>query len=225
MTLSALAWLRLATALALAALVVAAWYWLPLQSLTDLPSLSHWIAPYRRAWYALPMVVIAFVILGLLFVPVLLLITATGIAFGPVLGPLYAMAGCLTSASAGFGIGRWVGRDRVRRLAGERVLKVSRTLERNGTLAVFLLRKIPAPFLLANIVIGASRVRFRDFILGTLLGMSAIVIGLAGLGHQLTQAVDRPSWSNVALAVAFIGLPLSLAWIINRELRRRRATA
>ena len=52
---------------------------------------------------------LAFVVLGLALVPVILLIAATGIAFGPLLGPVYAMAGCLASASTGFAIGRWHG--------------------------------------------------------------------------------------------------------------------
>ena len=66
-----------------------------------------------------------------------------------------------------------------------------RALKRNGTLAVFLVRKIPAPFTLANIVVGASTVRFRDFIVGTLLGMSAFVVALAGFGYQLTTRLAR----------------------------------
>ena len=90
------------------------------------------------------MVMLAFIVLSL--VPVLLLIAATGIAFGPVLGPVYAMAGSLASASVGFAIGRWMGRRRVERLGGERIARISRTLKRNGTLAVFLVRKVPAPF-------------------------------------------------------------------------------
>jgi uncharacterized membrane protein YdjX (TVP38/TMEM64 family) len=215
-------WLRLAPLLLLFGLVLAGWAWVPYERLTDLSSLARWMAPHRHAWYAPPLVVLAYVLLGFLFVPVLLLITATGIAFGPVLGPIYAMAGCLTSASAGFGVGRWVGRRRVRRLAGERAMRISGLIERNGTLAVFLIRKIPAPFVLSNIVVGASRVRFRDFIVGTLLGMAALVIGLAGLGYQLTRAMREPSWANAALAAAFVGLPLTLAWFINRELRRGR---
>ena len=114
-------------------------------------------------------------------VPVLLLITATGVIFGPWLGPLYAMAGCLASASMGFAIGRWTGLGRIERVGGTRVTRIVSSLERNGTLAVFLLRKIPAPFLLANIVAGASRVRYRDFIVGTVLGMTARGGGARGL--------------------------------------------
>ena len=167
------------------------------------------------------MVMLAFMVLGL--VPVLLLITATGIAFGPVLGPVYAMAGCLASGSMGFAIGRWMGPRRVAQLGGERIARISRALKRNGTLAVFLVRKVPAPFTLVNIVIGASTVGYREFIIGTVLGMGAIVIALAGFGYQLTKALSNPSPTTLIGAALIVGVPLTLAWLINRALRRRSA--
>jgi uncharacterized membrane protein YdjX (TVP38/TMEM64 family) len=165
-----------------------------------------------------------FVVLGLALVPVMLLIAATGIAFGPLLGPVYAMAGCLASASAGFAIGRVMGLPRVRQLGGERVTRVAGVLKRNGTLAVFLVRKVPVPFALANIVVGASSVHYRDFIIGTVLGMGAFVVGLAGFGYQLTEAVEDPSPRTVLGAAMFVIVPLTLALIINHRVRRMRAS-
>ena len=85
---------------------------------------------------------------------------------------------------------------------------------------MFALRKIPVPFLIANIVAGASRVSYRDFIVGTLLGMSAAVVALAGFGYQLTNILHRPSPMSVLGGAAFIGIPLALAWFINRMLRQ-----
>jgi phospholipase D1/2 len=119
-------------------------------------------------------------------------------------------------------VGRWLGPDRVARLGGERVTTVTRALRRNGTLAVFFVRKVPAPFILANIVIGASTVRYRDFLVGTVLGMGAIVIALAGFGYQLTQALRNPSPGTALTAAVFVGVPLTLAWFVNRGLRRAR---
>jgi uncharacterized membrane protein YdjX (TVP38/TMEM64 family) len=214
-----LGWLRLVAVLLICALGIAAWNWLPFAALHP-DEVSAWAEPHRHAWYALPMVMLAFIALGLF--PVLLLITATGIAFGPVLGPIYAMAGCLASASMGFGIGRWLGIRRVERLGGERITRVTHALNRNGTLAVFFVRKVPAPFTLVNIVIGASTVRYADFLLGTVLGMGALVIALAGFGYQLTQALRDPSPATLSAAALFVGVPLTLAWYINRTLRRSR---
>ena len=197
-------------------LMVAAWKGTQMTA-ADLHEISAWLAPHRHAWYALPLVMLAFVVLGL--VPVVLLIAATGIAFGPVLGPVYAMAGCLASASVGFAIGRRMGLRRVERLGGERITRIHRALKRNGTLAVFFVRKVPAPFTLANIVVGASGVRYRDFMVGTLLGMGAFVIALAGFGYQLTKLVHSPSPTTLIAATLFVAVPLTLAWLINRTLR------
>ena len=179
-------WPLVAVVLVICGLGIAAWLWLP-KSAVSFEQFSEWLAAHRHAWYTLPAVMLAFIVLGLAMVPVILLIAATGIAFGPLLGPVYAMAGCLASASTGFAIGRWMGLQRITQLGGERMTRITRTLKRNGTLAVFLVRKIPAPFTLINIVVGASSVRFRDFIVGTLLGMGAFVVGLAGFGYQLTS--------------------------------------
>jgi phospholipase D1/2 len=184
---------------------------------------SAWIEPHRHEWYALPVVMATFCVLGLSLVPVLLLITATGAVFGPVLGPIYAMAGSLASASLGFALGRWLGHDRVARFGGARVAMVTRALRRNGTLAVFLVRKVPAPFMLVNVVIGASTVRYSDFVLGTLLGMMAIVIALAGFARPMAETLSNPTPSSVLTALLFVAVPLTMAWLINRSLRRARA--
>jgi uncharacterized membrane protein YdjX (TVP38/TMEM64 family) len=215
-----LVWLRVSAVLVLCGLFAAAWKWIAVTEM-DLRQVSVWLEPHRHAWYALPMVMLAFMALGL--VPVMLLIAATGIAFGPVLGPVYAMAGCLASASMGFAIGRWLGLGRVERLGGGSITRVSRTLKRNGTLAVFLVRKVPAPFTLVNIVVGASAIRYRDFMIGTVLGMGAFVIALAGFGYQLTRALHNPSPTTLVGAALFVGVPLTLAWLINRAFRARLA--
>jgi phospholipase D1/2 len=175
------------------------------------------LATHRYAWYAPPLVVVAFVVFSLL--PVMLLVSLTGAAFGPVLGPLYAMAGCLASASTQFAIGRWIGPGRVHGWGGERVARAMRALSRNGTLTVFLIRKIPAPFVIVNVLLGASKVGFREFVIGTTLGMMAMVIALAGFGYHLAALWRNPSADGLLRALVFLAIPLSLAWLINRRLR------
>jgi phospholipase D1/2 len=211
-------WIQVTTVLMVGAVIAVVWSLLPTAT-WDLDAVSAWLAPHRHAWYALPVVVFAFVALSP--VPVMLLIAATGIAFGPILGPIYAMAGCLASGSCGFALGRWMGLRRVQELGGERIVRLTGTLKRNGTLAVFLLRKVPVHYLLANIVVGASTVRYRDFIVGTILGMGAMIITLAGFGIQLTTALRSPSPATVIGAILMVSIPLTLAWVINRSLRPR----
>jgi len=216
-----LVWLHVIAAVVLCLAIGAVWHWVARSDLEPKDLVSQ-LAPLRDAWYALPVVVFAFVALGLVLVPVMLLVAATGVVFGPFLGPVYALAGCLASASTGFAIGRWMGRRRVEQLGGDRIKRLTSALKRNGTLAVFLVRKVPAPFTLVNIVVGASTVSYRDFVIGTVLGMGALVIALAGFGYQITRAVEDPSPRMLGGAALLVGVPLTLAWIINRALRRAR---
>jgi len=214
--------IRSAVVLAVVAVFVTAREWTPVGAPTNLHQVSDWLAPHRYAWYALPIIVGTYVVLGLALVPMWLLTTVTGMVFGPWLGPIYALAGCIASASTGFAIGRRVGFQPIERFGGPRAARVGRALARNGTLGVFLLRKVPAPFLFANIVAGASRVRYRDFAAGTALGMGAGVVALAGFGYQATNAFRNPSLLTVMGGAIMIGIPLFLAWFINRRLGRRR---
>jgi uncharacterized membrane protein YdjX (TVP38/TMEM64 family) len=181
------------------------------------------LAPYRSAWYALPFVALAYVAGGFVLVPIPLLVAATGVVFGPWLGPFYALSASLIAASVGFAIGRATGYERVHALGGSRVVRIHDALERNGTLAVFLMRKVPASFLLSNIVAGASRVRYRDFIIGTVLGLGASVIALAAFGYQVTEMFREPTTGRVLAGLAFLCIPLVLALVINHALKRGRA--
>lgn len=206
-------------ALLIAVIVAAAWWRLELPVAPG--AFAAFATPYRHAWYGLLLVVATFVLLGLVLFPVLVLVAATGIAFGPVLGPVYAMAGSLASGAVGFAIGRWLGRRRVERLTGGRLAKLLGRARRNGVLTVFLVRKVPAPFTLVNITIGASGVSLRDFLLGTLLGMTAVVVALAGFGSQLSALFRDPSPATAARAAVIVGVPLSLAVLINRAVRAK----
>jgi uncharacterized membrane protein YdjX (TVP38/TMEM64 family) len=68
-------------------------------------------------------------------------------------------------------------------------------------------------------VVGASAVRYRDFVAGTVLGMGVLVVALAGFGYQITEAWRAPSAANVLRASLFVVIPLGVAWLVNRMLR------
>jgi uncharacterized membrane protein YdjX (TVP38/TMEM64 family) len=212
-------WVRVAAVVAVAAALAAAWIWTPLEDYADPERLSARTAELRGAWYGGPVVVLTFLLLELFLFPLLVLVVATGIVFGPWLGPIYALAGSLASAAVGFGLGRWLGRSTIERLAGRRVERIDPLLRRNGVLAVFLVRKIPLPFTLVNLILGSSAIRFRDFMIGSLLGLGVIVVLLSSLGHQLAGLRSDPSPRSIALAALLVIIPFLTAWFINRRLR------
>ena len=214
--------LRVLGVLFLAVGVALAWHWPPLRRLLDLDRMASWMEPHRRAWYGLPMVMLFFIVLQALMVPVVIPILVTGLAIGPWLGSLYALIGALTSASLAYAVGRKVGLERFQRLAGSRIGTFCDKIRGNGPLAVFLLRKTPLPSAIKDVAIGASGLRFRDFLLGTLLGLVPLILALDAFEGSLGLALDQWTPGKVAVAAMFLVIPLFLAIGINRALKRSR---
>jgi phospholipase D1/2 len=189
-------------ALAFAGLV-AAWHFTPLAQLFTLEGLVA-EADHLQGSPLLPLFVVAtFVVGGFALVPVMLLIAASGVAFGPLLGFLYAAAGAFASAAVGFFAGRIVGRETVRRLAGNRLNRISRRLAAHGLVTVTVLRLLPvAPYVLVNLVAGAMQVRFRDFIAGTVLGMTPGIIVMTLVGVSAGEVMHRPEPLRILVFVA-----------------------
>jgi phosphatidylserine/phosphatidylglycerophosphate/cardiolipin synthase-like enzyme/uncharacterized membrane protein YdjX (TVP38/TMEM64 family) len=200
--------------LLVAALVLAAaWRWTPLSEWLDLQTLKGWGATFRENRYALLLVLTAYLLGGLVMMPVTLLILVTALTFAPVEAFLYALAGSLLSALSTFGLGRLLGRETVRRLAGARLNRLSRWLGRRGLVAVTAVRLFPvAPFTVVNMVAGASHIRFRDFSLGTLLGMAPGVLAITVFERSLEQAVVEPAAGNFLLLGAVLVAVVGLAW-------------
>lgn len=208
-------------ALALAAL----WKWTPMREWAEPERLAAWLEPYRSSWIALPISVAVFVVAELFLFPVVVLIFVCGLAFGPWMGTLCALCGALASAIPPFLIGRRLGRETVERMGGPLARKLAQKLDGRGVIAVFIVRKIPAPYSLVNLVCGASPISLRDFLLGTLLGMGTGTVILTVLAGQLGDLLRDPSPGRIAIGVALLLLPLFVALVLQRNLNRRVARA
>lgn len=201
--------------------LAAAWKWTGLRAWADPDRLAALVEPLRTSWYALLVVVAVFVVAELFLFPVLVLVFVCGLAFGPVLGAVYALAGSIASAVLPFLLGRKLGRERLEKHGGKLVAKLASALERRGVVAVFVVRKIPAPYSLVNLVCGASPLSLRDFLLGTALGMGTGVILITVIGSQIGELVRSPEPATVATAVGLLIAPLALALVVQRALNRR----
>ncbi len=216
-------WTVAATVVLVLALFAAAWKWTPLSEWADPERVASWFEPLRTAWYGLPVVIAVFVVAELVLFPVLVLVVVCGIAFGPVVGPVYALIGSMASALPPFFVGRKLGRARVERMGGKIVRRLSKSLEERGIIAIFLVRKVPAPYTLVNLVCGASPVSLRDFVLGTLLGMGTGVIVLTVLGARILDLFDDPSLSSIASTLALLFAPLVVALGVQHWINRKTA--
>lgn len=120
------------------------------------------------AWLVLAGVLLA----SIVAVPLGIIIVASALLFGPLPATAYILTGATLGGVVSYGIGNYLGHDGLQRFAGERINRISRRLAERGLLSVIIIRLLPiAPFAIVNMIAGASHLRLRDFIPGTLIGM------------------------------------------------------
>jgi uncharacterized membrane protein YdjX (TVP38/TMEM64 family) len=116
---------------------------------------------------------------------------ACGALFGPLVGAACALSAALLAAAGTFGVGRYLGREAV---AGwsrrwHRLGRLDALTTRRGMLAVIVVRLMPiAPFGMVGYAYGASSVRVRPYLLGTLLAGLPATFSYTALGAASTSA-------------------------------------
>jgi phospholipase D1/2 len=214
----------LAGMLAFFVALAAAWRW---------TELGEWLSPQRlrgvaeslQQLPAAPLAVLAAYVVGsLVVIPLTLMIAATVLVFGPLLGGVYAMTGSVLAAAVTYGLGRMFGRETVRRFAGSRLDRLSRALGRRGILAVVTVRILPvAPFTVVNLAAGASHIALRDFVLGTVIGLAPGIIAAALFIDRILAAIRDPGPGSWAVLAGVLALRIAGMAFLRRSLRRRHA--
>jgi phospholipase D1/2 len=207
-------------------LLMLAWRLTPLASLTNPHTIREWFTDIAAAPGAPAIVLVVFVVGGLLVFPVTLLIAATAATFGPWLGFTYAAMGAAASAITTYGLGAAIGRRTLENVLGPRLNRIRRAITRHGVFAVATVRMVPiAPFTVVNLAAGASRIRFTDYLLGTILGMLPGLVLMSALGHQIFNVLTAPTPLNVTLfvlaVVAWIGASLGIQGLVTWSRRRK----
>jgi uncharacterized membrane protein YdjX (TVP38/TMEM64 family) len=167
-------------------------------------------------------------------VPGSVLAMVAGALFGFAYGFGIAFAGALLGSTAAFVLARHGARGRVaawleRRAASHavyaRLANVDRSLGRRSLALVFLLRLSPfVPYNMLNYALGLTRVRVRDFLLGS-VGMlpGAFVYAYVGdlAGDVAAAAAGHGAPDGAPLWILLPGLLVTLAavWVLGRYAR------
>jgi uncharacterized membrane protein YdjX (TVP38/TMEM64 family) len=112
----------------------------------------------------------AYIVGSLALVPGAVLTLVAGAMFGLARGIPIVFTGAVLGSSSAFFVARRLARDRVGRwLARDpRAQAVSDAVAGRGLLVVLLLRLSPVfPYNVVNYALGASRIRYRDFLIGS----------------------------------------------------------
>jgi uncharacterized membrane protein YdjX (TVP38/TMEM64 family) len=151
---------------------------------------------------------LVYVAATLLFLPGSILTAGAGFAYGPLWGMLLVSPVSVLASTLAFGVGRSIGRGPISRRVERhpRFAAVDAAIGENGFKIVLLLRLSPIfSFNFLNYALGVTRVRLRDYVAASWLGMLPGTFLYVYLGSLVTSASelvsgDRPSagiWSQV----------------------------
>jgi phospholipase D1/2 len=197
----------------------AAWRWTPLGEWLSVERITGWLDHLRGSPSAPLLILGGYIVGSLVLVPITLMILATAFAFGPLAGSAYSLLGCLLAAVITYAVGRILGRDKVRRLAGSRLDRVNRRLADHSLVTMLTVRLLPiAPYTVVNIVAGAFHIRFRDFVFGTILGMAPGILAITVFERQLEEAIRKPGAGSLSLLAAVVAAIAVTAVMVRRRL-------
>ena len=145
-------------------------------------------------------------------IPSLPLDFAAGIAFGPFLGTLYAVAGAELGAIGSFLIGRALGREGVSKLLGVNAVFCEKCTDRHLAVLVLISRLFPIfSFDLISYGAGLTGMSLKWFALATLFGMIPPTFALTYYGKSVVMA----EWPVILLGGLFVTLFLLLPKLIK----------
>jgi phospholipase D1/2 len=218
--------LRWPLRLLIAAVLVAAALWTHQAVDLSLPRLVAWLQDLTASQGALgPLLFVVLCVVGMvLHAPQIPIVAAGGIAFGKI-AVVYGWLGVTLGAAAMFLLTRLFLREVIRDrfiMRFQRLAELDDRLERHGFLTVLGLRLV---FFLApplNPAMGASRVRFPDFLAGTALGIvPGMLLTVSFADHLATLQSWRDLFSpSLLVAALLLAALLIVSSVAGRRLMR-----
>lgn len=196
--------------------LAAAWRWTSLGQWLEIENLEQFVLRIKGRPTAPLFVIGVYIVASLAVAPITVVVIASLLVFGSIRGYFYSFAGLVVSAVITYGLGHLFGHDLIRRLPASRAHKVSRYLARQGLLTMIFVRLVPlAPFTIINMIAGASHIRFRDYTVGTILGIGLNTLAFTIVIDQLEQAVQTPGIVSIGIILGVLALMVLAALIIR----------
>lgn len=172
--------------------------------------------------------IFAYVVAAVLLVPGSALTLGAGALFGVVWGSVYVSIGATLGATAAFLVGRYVARGWVaKKIEGNaKFAAIDRTVADEGWKVVGLTRLSPVfPFTVLNYAFGLTRVKLRDYVLASWIGMMPGTVMYVYIGSLARAADEKKSPAEWALygvgLIATIVVTVFITRIARRALAER----
>ncbi len=160
--------------------------------------------------YAGIIYIFIYTIRPLIFFPTSILTPISAVLFGPVLGWIFTYIGENFSASVAFFVGRYFGGNVTEKF--KILKKLDGSISESPFITVLFLRMVPLfPFDFVNFGLGVTKISFRWYILGTLLGVIPGLTAYIFLGTSITNPVF------LIPTIIFFAILIGTSWYIKKR--------
>ncbi|HEY6984902.1 MAG TPA: VTT domain-containing protein [Rhodanobacteraceae bacterium] len=188
---------------------------------SDLPQFIDRMSAWRDAPIAMLAMFGCFVAGGLVVFPVNLLIAASIVVFGPIVGAAIALAGSIASAAVLHQIGAAFPEHVWTRFAGRHAELLRERVARHGLIAVAIVRLLPvAPYSVVSLASGIAGIGRVPYLAGTALGMLPGIVLYALFADRARKVIADPRPLSWAMLL-FAAILLVVVALLLRRLRGR----
>ena len=155
---------------------VATVYFSPFRQQLTKENVYAFVEHLRGLWYGPIAFILAFALGCVFAIPASIFVIAAGVIWGFGLGYAYSMVGAVLGATASFVIGRFIGEGVLERF-GRVGRMVRKQVDHAGFWSLIVLRNIPGiPFAVLNYGAGVARLRVRDYVASTIIGITPSIL-------------------------------------------------
>ncbi|WP_027631719.1 TVP38/TMEM64 family protein [Clostridium hydrogeniformans] len=165
--------------------------------------------------------IIMFALVPLTLFPDSILAITGGILFGLLEGYIYTTIGAMIGGSISFYISKILGRDFIKNIAKNKLDKLEKIIEDKGFVIVILLRLIPLfPFDVISYGAGLTSIKYKDFILATLIGTIPGILVFTNIGAQWVNVGKSSFYLSIAMLIGLIVISIFMKKrFLSKDLR------
>ncbi|PJI10327.1 MULTISPECIES: TVP38/TMEM64 family protein [Clostridium] len=154
----------------------------------------------------------------LLVMPVWIFSVVAGSVFGPWKAFALSMIGCYFSGTIAFMLAKKLGRPFVTKILKGKVMKLDDNIDKHGLVIILLMRlSFIFPYDALSYAAGLTKMKYSEFILGTLIGVAPEMLGYSFIGKGFGGKMSLASFLPVLLVVCIA----PIAYFARKKLNKK----
>ncbi|QCX34622.1 TVP38/TMEM64 family protein [Caloramator sp. E03] len=153
-----------------------------------------------------------------LVIPASLLSVISGALYGPIYGTMYSMIGVFISSSLAFFVARILGKEAVDKIVKGKIAKLDDDIEKKGLIVMLILRlSVVFPLDPLSYAAGLTKIKYRDFIIGTIVGTLPEVF----IYNYFGTNIQKPFNKYNIFSILFIVILILISFIVQSKRKNR----